>query len=236
MTILHVTDFHFNQRWFDWLRERAPEHDLLVMSGDLLDLAAPTPTGKQIDWVSAWLADYPTPISVCSGNHDLMWDSEAERWRPAYWLREISNPNLSVDGQQNTLDGFTTLNIGCATRPKGRDADAWVVHGPPAMTGVARRANGRDGGDIDLVAPLKRHAPAFVFCGHVHDPSCWFEHHGPSLLLNPGRLHGAPFPNHLIVQTDSRACAHVSAATSARPEIRLTPDVPATILAAACAS
>jgi hypothetical protein len=26
MTILHVTDFHFNQRWCDWLLHRAPPH------------------------------------------------------------------------------------------------------------------------------------------------------------------------------------------------------------------
>ena len=51
MTILHVTDFHSNKRWFDWLLHRAPAHDLVVMSGDMLDLGTATPQRRQIEWV-----------------------------------------------------------------------------------------------------------------------------------------------------------------------------------------
>ena len=84
MTILHVTDFHFNKRWFDWLVQSAPPHDLLVMSGDMLNLAIDTPQRKQIEWVSEWIESYPRPMCICSGNHDLEWDADAEHWKPAY--------------------------------------------------------------------------------------------------------------------------------------------------------
>jgi hypothetical protein len=45
------------------------------MSGDMLNLTVATPHRRQIEWVSNWLGDFPRPISVCSGNHDLERDS-----------------------------------------------------------------------------------------------------------------------------------------------------------------
>ncbi len=211
MIILHVTDFHFNKQWFDWLSHHAPAHDLLVMSGDMLDLAAPTPHRKQSDWVGAWMNDYPGPMCVCSGNHDLEWNSETDRWMPAYWLRALANHNVWSDGQRISLDGTTILNIGCTTRPKGGDADIWVVHAAPSGTLVAARATGGDGGDPDLVGSVQRHAPRLVLSGHVHCPVEWGESRGQTLFLNPGRSAGASFPNHILVQTESMTAKLVTA-------------------------
>ena len=206
MTILHVTDFHFNKRWFDWLLHRAPAHDLVVMSGDLLDLGIATPQRRQIEWASNWLNDFPRPISVCSGNHDLEWDSEAERWMPAYWLRDIANPWVWTDGQRVTLDGVSFLNIGATTRPKGGNADVWVVHAPPSKTLVATRSDGADAGDPDLVAAARRYAPRLVLSGHVHTPRDWCERRGATLFLNPGRGTDEAFPNHILVRTEEMSC------------------------------
>lgn len=209
MTILHVSDFHFNKRWFDWLLHRAPAHDLVVMSGDMLDLTIATPQRRQIDWVSDWLNDFPRPISVCSGNHDLEWDSEAERWTPAYWLRDIVNPLVWTDGQRIKLDGLSILNIGATTRPKGGEADIWVVHASPTGSVVTARAKGGDGGDPDLVAAVNRYAPRLVLSGHVHDPLHWQHRDERTLFLNPGRNAHVPEPNHILVLTDSMSCEFV---------------------------
>jgi Icc-related predicted phosphoesterase len=211
MTILHVTDFHFNKRWFDWLLHHAPAHDLVVMSGDMLDLSVATPHRRQIEWVSDWLNDFPRPISVCSGNHDLEWDCAAERWTPAYWLREIVNPHVWTDGQRVELDGLSVLNIGATTRPKGGAADIWVVHAPPSKTLVATRSNGADAGDVDLVSAIHRHAPRVVLSGHVHAPLHWREHRGRTLFLNPGHNPGAAFPNHILVRTDPLSSYFITA-------------------------
>lgn len=211
MTILHVSDFHFNTRWFDWLLQQAPPHDLLVMSGDMLDLAGATPHRKQIEWVSSWLREYNAPLSLCSGNHDLQWDASAERWTPAYWLRDLAGAQTWTDGQRVSLDGLTVLNIGCTTRPKGSAADVWVVHAPPARTLVAARLTGGDGGDPDLIGPVKRYAPRLVLSGHVHNPLHWCEHGEQTLYLNPGHSPGAPYPNHILIQTDRMRCRYVTA-------------------------
>jgi predicted phosphodiesterase len=233
MTILHVTDFHFNKRWFDWLLHRAPAHDLVVMSGDMLDLTIATPQRRQIAWVSDWLNDFPRPISVCSGNHDLEWDSEAERWTPAYWLRDIVNPLVWTDGQRVQLDGLSILNIGVTTRPKGGEADIWVVHAGPAKMVVSARATGGDGGDPDLVAAVSRYAPRLILSGHVHDPLHWQHRDARTLFLNPGRNAHVPAPNHILVRTDSMSCQFVG---FLRDEIRGA-ELPAGVTSdAACVS
>jgi Icc-related predicted phosphoesterase len=211
MTILHVTDFHFNKRWFDWLLHRAPAHDLVAMSGDLLDLAAATPQRRQIAWVSDWLNDFPRPIAVCSGNHDLEWDSEAEHWKPAYWLRDIVNPCVWTDGHRIVLNGVSFLTIGATTRPKGGHADVWVVHAPPSGTLVATRSTGVDAGDADLVCTTRRYGPRLLLSGHVHAPRHWREQRGDTLLLNPGRTVDAPFPNHILVETERTSSRFVAA-------------------------
>lgn len=203
MTILHVTDFHYQQRWFDWLLDQAPPHELLVMSGDMLDLAAATPQSKQIAWVSSWLNDYPGPLCVCSGNHDLEWDAEGERLMPAYWLRDLVNPKVWIDGQRVVLDGLSILNVGCTTRPKGGEADIWVAHAPPAGTSVSQRASGGDGGDPDLVAPLGRYVPRLVLSGHVHHPRRWRHRVGSTLCINPGRSPNGPTPNYVLLNTET---------------------------------
>ena len=211
MTILHVTDFHFNKRWFHWLSDHAPSHDLLVMSGDMLNLSDPAPHARQIDWVSDWINEYPRPMCVCSGNHDLEWDAETELWTPAYWLRNLSNPKVWSDRQRVEFDGFSVLNIGCTTRPKGGDADIWIVHAPPTKTLVATRTSGRDAGDPDLAGPIRRYTPRAVLSGHVHDPLHWCERTDSTLYLNPGRTQDAPFPNHILLTTQDMSCQLITA-------------------------
>lgn len=87
----------------------------------------------------------------------------------------------------------------------------WVVHAPPTKTVVATRASGRDAGDRDLVYPIRRYAPRVVFSGHVHDPLHWCEQKESTLYLNPGRTPDAPFPNHILLQTDDVSCEFITA-------------------------
>lgn len=221
MTILHVTDFHYNTRWFDWLLDQAPPHDLLVMSGDLLDLTATTPHRRQIAWVSSWLNDYPHPLCVCSGNHDLEWDGQSERWAPAYWLRDLVNPSAWSDGQRVVMDGLSILSLGCTTRPKGGKADVWVTHAAPAGTRVAARVVGTDGGDPELIDVARRDAPRLVLSGHVHDPVEWRHATPPTLFLNPGRCDDAEFPNHILVNTERMECQLVTTDNESTASIEL---------------
>jgi Icc-related predicted phosphoesterase len=220
MTILHVTDFHFNKRWFDWLLFHAPHHDLLVMSGDMLNLFGTTPHRKQIEWVSDWINDYPRPMCVCSGNHDLEWQEQSERWKPAHWLRELVNPNVWSDGQRVELHGLSILNIGCTTQPKGGAADIWVVHAPPTNTLVAVRANGGDSGDPDLITAVRHFAPRLLLSGHMHNPIHWRAHAESTIYLNPGHSGDTDFPNHILVHTERMSCQFIAGGNKPDPSAR----------------
>ncbi len=235
MTILHVTDFHFNKRWFDWLLHRAPAHDLTVMSGDLLDLTSPTPHRQQIAWISDWLRRYPRSLSIASGNHDLEWHDQTESWMPACWLRYIANPNVWVDGQRVELNGTSVLSIGCAKEPKGGEADIWVVHAGPTKTLVTTRSSGGDGGDPDLNASVKRYSPRLVFSGHVHDPVHWRHHLGGTLFFNPGYAPEAEIPNHILVHTNDLTSRRFRAPREEAPAVEVLGTVPHDVEATAVA-
>ncbi len=210
MTILHVSDLHFNRRWYHWLIEGAPRHDLLVVAGDLLDLNSPALHARQADWVARWTRDLTAPACLCSGNHDLEWDARGQRWAPARWLRNLAGPRVAVDGQTVTLRGWSVLNIALTMRPKGGPADVWVTHVPPHRARVARDQHGRDAGDPELRTALRRHAPRLVLCGHVHEPARWCEQEASVLLLNPGRSRDARFPNHIVIETASQSVCRIT--------------------------
>ncbi|MDD3181164.1 MAG: metallophosphoesterase family protein [Opitutaceae bacterium] len=221
MTVLHVADLHFQKRWFHWLSASAPQHDLLVIAGDLLDLAQGGCPASQMAWVSDWVRDYPGRLCLCSGDHDLEWDNLAEIWRPAYWLRDLSQPGVWVDGERFDLGGLSFQSIGFSTKPKGGAADVWVVHAPPSHTMVARRrANGCDAGDPELRLGVRKYRPRLVLCGHLHDTYAWRDQQDSIVYLNPGRNDRASFPNHIIWDTAQNAGRRVTdvAAGSIEPD------------------
>lgn len=210
MIILHTSDLHFHRSWFRWLIESAPEHDLLVISGDLLAHQSPTSLQAQARWVAKWLRAYARPVVLCSGWQDLQWDPHDELWTPAYWLRSLSGTQVMVEGQRVSIDGVRIHSIAATASSKGALADLWVVHAPPAGTKTARRKNGHDGGDRPLANAVKLYEPRWVLCGRVHDPIAWSAQHGPTLVLNPGRNPEGRFPNHIVLNTNTGAVCHVA--------------------------
>lgn len=209
MTILHVTDFHFHPRWFEWLVEGAPPHDLLCISGDILSADSPAAHGRQADQVVSWLRRVEVPMVVCSGNHDLEHDDRHERWLPARWLLDLAGPRVAVDGGTLVWRGVRIHAVGCVAYPKGTSADVWVAHAPPTGLAVGRRAFGFDDGDPDLDVAAARHRPAVILSGHIHDPATWFERRDGIVHINPGSAEHGRFPNHVIVDWDRRTAHRV---------------------------
>lgn len=209
MTILHVADLHFDKRWFRWLAESAPRHDQLIISGDLLDLAHPCYPAEQARWVSQWLANHPAPVCVCSGNHDLEWDSQFERWLPAHWLRSVASSSVTTDGGRRVLDGVTVQCIGAGDR-QASPAEIWVIHAPPCGVEVSRCSSGTDFGDPDFPVPTGGSRPRLVLCGHVHTPQAWNCVDSCIQYVNPGRNAHGRFPNHVIIDFEQETLIHVA--------------------------
>lgn len=216
MNILHVADLHYNQNWFHWISESAPEHDLLTIAGDLLDQNHPASHATQVKWVSDWVRRYDRPVVICSGNHDLVRDPEHHVWWPARWLGDVAGPRAWVDGQTADMDGFRVFSYPACGAPRGQPADAWVVHAPPVGPGVGWRDNGESGGDPTLLSAVAKHQPRIVLCGHVHSPLSWIERFDGVLYLNPGSDARGTVPNHILVDLDDGIVHRVRASGASR--------------------
>lgn len=209
MILLHVTDLHFRKDWFNWLSDSAPQHDLLLLTGDLLDQAHPTYPSRQIDWVSRWVRDYPRPVSICSGNHDLVWDSREDAWTPAAWLRDLQDEKTWVDGQRAEVGDLAILNVAAFGQRHFEEAAIWAVHCAPPTLAVTSSQTGRDLGDPSMADPVTQFRPHLVFCGHVHEPQSWHDCYDGVTYLNPGSRTGARFPNHIIADFEQATLLHI---------------------------
>ncbi|MDX2186707.1 MAG: metallophosphoesterase [Opitutaceae bacterium] len=202
MRILHVSDFHFQKRWFDWLLEEAPRADLVCFTGDFLDMGSDVAMETQVEWVRSWLERFTHPLIFCSGNHDLLPnDRTSSGYVDAEWLRGIDNPNIHGDGSTITFGGVPILSRGFMDTPPVLPETFSILlsHEGPAESDVSRD-HCSDWGDYELLEVLKqREARSLVLCGHVHEPIRASAQVGWSIALNTGANMLAEIPNHHVV-------------------------------------
>ncbi|NUM53156.1 MAG: metallophosphoesterase [Candidatus Hydrogenedentes bacterium] len=208
MKLLVVSDLHYSIKQFDWLLDRAARHDMLVLAGDLLDLAGHADVDTQIVVVEKYLKRLAAivPVAVCSGNHDLD-DENAEGERCAEWLQHVQIENVSVDRQSVFFDGLmiticpwwegddaksrveSLLESDAARRGEARWI--WVYHAPP--TGSRTSWNGKVySGDAFVAELIARLKPGIVLGGHIHNSpfyamGSWHDRIGETWVFNPGR-------------------------------------------------
>ena len=224
MRALLVADLHYDLKKFDWVLDEAAGVDLLVVAGDMLDIASGVPLDAQITVVVEYLARCAelTTTVACSGNHDLDSRTDAGEKETA-WLADARARGVTVDGDSVSVDGW--LVTACAwwegpstlARLEAALDDAaqqrtggwiWAYHGPPE--GVLSWTGARHHGDPELPRLLERYHPDVVLCGHVHeapfaDDGGWVERRGDAWLFNAGRQRGQ-VPTHVRVElTDSTA-------------------------------
>ncbi len=111
MKALIVADLHYSLRQFDWLLRGAPEYDLVIIAGDLLDIAGHCDLDVQIVVVMKYLARirHRAKLMVCSGNHDGDSRNEADEFI-AEWLQEVREEGVHVDGETLDLsEGLVTI-------------------------------------------------------------------------------------------------------------------------------
>jgi Icc-related predicted phosphoesterase len=229
MKILVVADLHYNLKQFDWLLEVAPAFDLVVIAGDLLDIAGHAELDAQIVVVAKYLERLRllVPALVCSGNHDGDVKADGDEFI-AEWLQDVREHNLHVDGDTVALVGGKATVCpwwdGPLTRAgvdrlleSAREPAAqrwiWIHHAPPEGSPVSW-AGKQDGGDPYLPALLERLKPDLVFSGHIHQAPFlaqggWCDRVGDTWVFNPGRELGAR-PAHLVVDLHAMEATWVS--------------------------
>ena len=211
MRLLVVSDIHYSLRQYDWLTRASSDFDLIVIAGDVLELASVVDLDTQASVVGQYFRKIcaQVPLVVCSGNHDLLEDHDGIR--SAEWLEELGIPGLTVDGEIFETEELRILTLPWSETTEddekiGRwleeqsDMDDpravfWVHHAPPKGAKVSW--NGHvDFGDSALVDWIEEYAPDVVFSGHVHNApyyepeGSWIDRVGNTIVINGGRQTG----------------------------------------------
>ena len=217
MRVLLVSDLHYDLRKLDWVLGEAGGVDLLVVAGDMLDIASRVPLDAQIEVVLLYLSRFAerTTTVVCSGNHDLDHRNDAGEKATA-WLAEARAGGVAVDWDSLTVQDWTVTACGWWEGPvtlralestleaAGRSRTGrwmWVWHGPPE--GPLSWTGSRHHGDPELPRLLDTYRPDVVLCGHIHhapfvSDGAWAERRGDTWLFNGGHQLG-PVPTNISI-------------------------------------
>jgi Icc-related predicted phosphoesterase len=242
LKLLLVSDLHYTLRQWDWLGLAADRFDLVVVAGDLLDLASIVPLEAQIIVVRKYLARLAAkgPLLVSSGNHDLLPSPEGQhRERDAAWLRQDPPAGLSVDGDSVACDEFLFSILPWWDGPQTRAAVEeqletqaplvqdkrwiWIYHPPPS--GSPTSWNGRrDYGDTSLPGWIDRYHPFLVLGGHIHSApfyaeGSWIDVLNGTWVFNSGQQTGG-IPTFTIIDLAANQATWVSAAETERADLR----------------
>lgn len=230
LKVLFVADLHYNLRQFDWVTAHAPEYDVAIIGGDLLDLSSPLDPDVQIAIIEKYLdrIRQKTRLLVSSGNHDGDSRNEADE-SVAEWLATARVEGLYIDGESVTVED-TLFTIcpwwdGPVTREKlaallERAAHGctgrwiWIHHAPPNDSPTSW-AGKKFGGDDFLRTWIEQYQPDIVLSGHIHNApfyanGAWADRIGRTWVFNPGRQIGAQ-PTYLRLDLGAMTATWVSA-------------------------
>ncbi|MGB5447138.1 MAG: metallophosphoesterase [Psychromonas sp.] len=226
MRILHLSDLHFDQKIFYWIKEQQETCDVICLTGDFVDLSskAKFPLSEQISWIIKFLNSLEKPVFLCSGNHDVEeqnindisldelfniddieadFEYENSTFGESVWLNNVSISGGYLDGAIHEINGIT---FGCTSYlsndlSKYRKCDILLRHVPPAKTKVSVGPNG-DYGCEDLFSDIKNGLlrPRYILCGHIHDPISHVDELCGVNLLNPGFGYHQGIPKHIYLE------------------------------------
>jgi predicted phosphodiesterase len=222
MKILITADLHFRPHWFRWLIDQGANYDLVCIAGDLLDMFKSESKTEQAREVSRWIRELAkvTPVAVCSGNHDNAGRQISPDRAPVYeWFVGLgTEPKIITDGSTQIVDDLivTTVPYHCSKEQKSvwldrgsairrQRGNQWLVlhHVPP------NTHPGASGEESEAAGLLGTYRPELFVSGHSHQfpyfaGSSWTQKIGEVNGFVPGQLLSAPFPNHMILDTETR--------------------------------
>lgn len=222
MRILLVADLHYTLPQLDWVVKVAPEFDLVVLAGDLVDISSAVPIDAQTVVILRYLTmiQERTALVVGSGNHDLT-GPDANGEQAALWLDEARSAGIPTDGGSLSIgDALITIcpwwdgPLGKEATYRQLAADAarrparwmWVYHWPPLSSPTCWTGRTHYGdGDVD--GWIHEFQPDVVLAGHVHEPpfkpeGAWADRIGNTWVFNPGRQIG-PVPTYIEIDLDA---------------------------------
>jgi Icc-related predicted phosphoesterase len=240
MKILLVADLHYSLRQWDWLNDTANRFDLVVIAGDLLDIASIVPLEAQIIVVRKYIARLvgQAPLLVSSGNHDIL-DAGEDQPRSAEWIQDKQGHTYFVDGDDFAQDDLYVSILPWWESDEQRSAIEaqllahqakaagkrwiWIYHPPPKGTTVAWNGR-RDFGDEYLPNWIKRFNPEMVLGGHIHNApfygdGSWIDQVDGTWVFNSGMQIGG-VPCFTVIDTDANKAMWLSAAEGEQAQLQ----------------
>lgn len=161
------------------LRRLAPPPDLVIVTGDLVDLGK----AEEYEHLRTLLAPLPMPLFAIPGNHDAREPMRAAFIGEGYLPRQ-GLLNFVVEDWPLRLVGLDTLVEGEVGGALGNDQLLWLertleagpdrptmvlMHHPPFKTGVGYMDRIGLGGSAGLAEIVQQHRQVErIVCGHVH--------------------------------------------------------------------
>jgi Icc-related predicted phosphoesterase len=219
--ILHCTDFHGHQPWYDWLSAECARYDLICLTGDLLDLFSRTSPAEQIARITGNLRAIMTPLAICSGNHDDLGGTEGTRW-----LGKLRRRQLWVDGDQFECKGRTFRCVGWKQPlPAAARDEIWLIHAPPDDCATSNARREINHGDFALGELCRGgQGPWIALSGHIHAPLNWWARVGETWSFNPGLSQATAQPNVTVIDLERNvafAIHHTALGKQVREPLRL---------------
>ena len=126
MRLLLTSDLHRDGKKLLWLLDEAPEHDALIIAGDLLDIFSNTSFVEQksgaIRWKDTFLKTGKS-LAWSSGNHDFFnGDHTPMSAGSPLWMREATSTKDFVTDGESRLLTIGDERLAVTTLP-------WPVHG-----------------------------------------------------------------------------------------------------------
>jgi hypothetical protein len=176
---------------------------------------------EQAREVSGWIRELSkvTWVAVCSGNHDNAGRQISADRAPVYeWLVALGRePKVITDGATQVVNDLivTTIPYHCSKEQKSvwldrgytirrQRGNQWLVlHHVPLRT-----YPGSTGEEAEAEELLRIYRPEYFISGHSHQfpyfpGSSWAQRIDGVNVLVPGQLLSAPFPNHIVLNTES---------------------------------
>ena len=206
MKILITADLHGKWSWYEWLSRQ--QVDLVVIAGDLIDQLGCSE--QEIDFATAFLAGFRSPVAVASGNHD----------NPSVWFPRLEAIDILTDGCSKFFGNLLVTSLPFEDTDHG-DNDAilhagqklvgqrtWLVihHDPPQGTPV-----GGNDGSSKILRQIRQYRPDYLASGHLHHQPYvgrWYCTVGPTTCFNPGQpeIHAEGMrPNCIYLDTSGQA-------------------------------
>ncbi|MCP3988055.1 MAG: phosphohydrolase [Actinomycetia bacterium] len=240
MRLLLTSDLHYRLPQLDWVLEQGSAFDVVVLAGDLLDLASAVPLESQIVVLQTYVAKLAetTTVVVCSGNHDLTSRNDHGE-KAAGWIEAMGHDavvdwsRLDHDGVRITVCPWWDGPITRSEVEAQLEADAegrpgrwiWIYHFPPDESPVSWTGR-RHIGDPDLNAWIARFRPDLVLSGHIHDSpfhdgGSWLATVDDTAVVNAGAQPG-PVPPHAIIDSSAGSASWWSAYGDAEDDLWAT--------------